>query len=94
MILKDYERFVANFTDEHNLCSFERTGFELGKLLGSRYPEFDELLRKKGNNVFTHQITLGNPQLFLSTLAEFCEPLIEGIATAEEPKGGRDAAKV
>jgi hypothetical protein len=92
MTLKDYTDFVTTY----KYLDIENLGPELVKLLGSEnFRRFSELLLKKskeggGQGFFLYKVILGNRELFLSTLSEFCEPLLVK-ETAEKPEGGQDA---
>ncbi len=91
MTLKNYTHFVTTY----KYLDIENLGPELVKLLGSEnFRRFSELLLKKskeggGQGLFLYKVILGNRELFLSTLSEFCEPLIKGAT--EKPEGGQDA---
>ncbi len=93
LTLKNYTDFVTTY----KRLTFENFEFELVKLLGpENFRRFSGLLLRKskeggGRGFFVFEAAFANRQIFLSTLAEFCEPLIKGAS--EKPEGGQDAAK-
>ncbi len=98
MTLRDYTDFVVKFARSQHPSDAHLCG-DLGTLFGGNVDLWHKFLkvfkkraRYKRGNLFIDKVKI-NEWLFLQTLAEFCEPLIERTATAEKPGGGQDAAK-